>query len=118
MLKLLRGVFCMSEIHYGRGYTYSIQYYLIWCVKYRYDVLYGYVDMSIKQLLKQIADDNNVKIMEIKSDKDHIHLLIECNPQHYIPNMVKELKGISAIKNILNLKNSFGLDIFGIQVTL
>lgn len=69
--------------------------YLVLCVKYRHDVLYGYVDMNIKQLLKQIADDNNVKIMEIESDKDHIHLLIECNPQHYIPNMVKELKGIS-----------------------
>ncbi|HAQ1205075.1 TPA: IS200/IS605 family transposase, partial [Enterococcus faecium] len=24
----------MSEIHYGRGYVYSIQYHLVWCVKY------------------------------------------------------------------------------------
>lgn len=45
--------------------------------------------------MKQIADDN-VKIMEIESDKDHIHLLIEYNSQHYMSNIVKELKGISA----------------------
>ncbi|NTK43168.1 IS200/IS605 family transposase [Enterococcus faecium] len=61
----------MSEIHYGRGYVYSIQYHLVWCVKYRHDVLYGHVDIDVKQLLKQIADDNNVKIMEMESVKDH-----------------------------------------------
>ncbi|WP_275399771.1 transposase, partial [Enterococcus faecium] len=59
----------MAEIHYGRGYVYSIHYHLVWCVKYRQDILYGHVDIDVKQLLKQIVDDNNVKIMEMKSDK-------------------------------------------------
>ena len=86
----------MSEIHYGRGYVYSIQYHLVWCVKYRHDVLYGQVDIDVKQFLKQIPDDNNIKIIEIESDKDHIHLLIECTPQHYIPSIVKVFKGASA----------------------
>jgi putative transposase len=58
--------------------------------------LYGQVDIDVKQLLKQIADDNNVQIIEMESDKDHIHLLIECTPQHYIPNVVKAFKGVSA----------------------
>src|SRR5699024_621325 len=35
-------------------------------------------------------------ITEMESDRDHIHLLIECKPQHYIPNIVKALKGVSA----------------------
>ncbi|MGL9768984.1 IS200/IS605 family transposase [Enterococcus sp. DIV0806c] len=86
----------MSEIHYGRGYVYSIQYHLVWCVKYRHDVLYGQVDIDVKQFLKQIAADNNIKIIEIESDKEHIHLLIECTPQHYIPSIVKAFKGASA----------------------
>ena len=34
--------------------------------------------------------------MRFCTDKDHIHLLIECTPQHYIPNIVKILKGVSA----------------------
>ncbi|WP_203232840.1 transposase [Staphylococcus sp. MI 10-1553] len=51
----------MSEIHYGRGYVYSIQYHLVWCVKYRRDILYGHVDIEVKQLLKQIAMDNNTE---------------------------------------------------------
>lgn len=27
---------------------------------------------------------------------DHVHLLIDCTPQHYIPNILKALKGNSA----------------------
>ena len=31
----------------------------------------------------------------MESDKDHVHMLIECKPQHYIPNIVKAFKGVS-----------------------
>ncbi|WP_080113568.1 IS200/IS605 family transposase [Enterococcus faecalis] len=80
----------MSEIHYGRGYVYSIQYHLVWCVKYRHDILYGHVDIDLKKLLKQIADDNDVKIVEMESDKDHIHLLIECTPGKFFVSILCE----------------------------
>ena len=32
----------------------------------------------------------------METDKDYIHLLIECSPQHQIPNIIKALKGVSA----------------------
>lgn len=32
----------------------------------------------------------------MESDCDHVHLLIDCNPQHSIPNIIKALKGVSA----------------------
>ncbi len=86
----------MSEIHYGRGYVYTIQYHLVWCVKYRHDILIGQVDDDAKDLLNLIASDNDVNILEMESHNDHIHLLIDCKPQHYIPNVVKALKGVSA----------------------
>lgn len=101
----------------NRGYVYSVQYHLVWCVKYRHDILYGHVDTEVKQLLNQIADDNNVKIIEMESDKDHIHLLIACTPQHYIPSIVKAFKGVS-VKKHPELNNGFGVGIFGIQATL
>lgn len=46
--------------------------------------------------MHKIADDNNFNIIEINGDSDHIHLLINCLPQHYIPDMIKTLKGVSA----------------------
>ena len=86
----------MSEVYYGRGYAYTIQYHLAWCVKYRRSILYGEVDTDLKNILLQISQDNDFLITEMESDRDHIHLLIECKPQHYIPNIVKALKGVSA----------------------
>lgn len=32
----------------------------------------------------------------MKTDGDHIHMLIECSPQHFIPTIMKALKGNSA----------------------
>jgi len=32
----------------------------------------------------------------MEANLDHIHLLIDCSPQHYIPDMIKALKGVSA----------------------
>ncbi len=86
----------MADINYGRGYVYSIQYHLVWCVKYRHDILTGQVDDDVKKLLTKIAADNDINIIEMESDKDHIHLLIDCKPQHHIPSMVKAFKGLSA----------------------
>ena len=86
----------MSTIHKGRGYVYSIQYHIVWCVKYRHKVIKNEVENRLKELLYKIAEDNNFTIEEMETDLDHIHLLIECTPQHYIPDMMKALKGVSA----------------------
>ena len=84
------------EIIKGRGYVYSLQYHLVWCVKYRHKILIGSVENRLKEMLYQIALDNEFEILQMESDFDHIHLLISCKPQHYIPNIVKALKGNSA----------------------
>jgi putative transposase len=86
----------MSQVYYGRGYVYSIQYHLVWCVKYRHKVLFGDIEKRLKELLYKVAEDNNVTILTMETDEDHIHLLIECSPQNYIPDMMKALKGVTA----------------------
>lgn len=86
----------MSKVHHGRGYVYSIQYHIVWCVKYRRKVLIAVVENRLKEILSKIAEDNNFIIELMEGDLDHIHLLIECNPQHYTPDVIKALKGVSA----------------------
>ena len=86
----------MAEVYRGRGYVYSIQYHIVWCVKYRHQVLMGDIDTRLKEMLQQIATDNGFTISEMETDCDHIHLLIECTPQHSIPTMIKSLKGVAA----------------------
>ena len=85
-----------TKINYGRGYVYSIKYHLVWCTKYRHKILENEVEIYLKELLYEIAKSNGFEIQVMETDKDHIHLLLNCKPQHYIPSMVKALKGNSA----------------------
>lgn len=43
-----------------------------------------------------IAEREDFQILEMNKNKDHIHILINCSPHHYIPNVVQKLKGISS----------------------
>ena len=86
----------MSKVIHGRGYVYSLQYHLVWCVKYRRKVLVNGIEKSLKEILIQLCKDHEITIEEMETDKDHIHMLISLKPQHYIPTVVKTLKGQSA----------------------
>ena len=86
----------MSKMYYGRGYVYNIRYHIVWCVKYRRKILTKPIEIYLIELLNKIAFDNNFTIVTVNGDLDHIHLLIECTPQHYIPDIMKALKGVSA----------------------
>lgn len=84
------------EVTHGRGYVYSIQYHIVWCVKYRHKIITKKIEKRLIFILNKISDDNNFQILECNTNEDHIHLLINCSPQHYIPDMIKALKGVSA----------------------
>lgn len=53
----------MAEINYGRGYVYSIQYHIVWCVKYRHKLLIDEIDNSLKEMIHTIANDINIKVI-------------------------------------------------------
>ena len=80
----------------GRGYVYSLEYHIVWCVKYRQQILFGKLKDDLIKILFEIAEKNDFEILEVNSDKDHIHVLVSLSPQHYIPNVMKALKGVSA----------------------
>lgn len=86
----------MANVYTGRGYVYSIQYHIVWCVKYRHNVLTKDIEIRLHGILRKIASDNNFAILELNGEEDHVHLLVECTPQHYIPDIIKALKGVSA----------------------
>lgn len=86
----------MAMIHYGRGYVYSLQYHIVWCVKYRHKILQGEVETKLKEILQEIAKEQGIEILAMETNVDHVHLLIDCSPQHYIPDLIKALKGVSA----------------------
>ena len=70
--------------------VYSCKYHVVWCPKYRRKVL---VDGIVKELLYKIAAEIHAEIIEMEVMPDHVHLLIEVDPQYGINKAVRHLKG-------------------------
>lgn len=85
-----------SRLSYGRGYVYSIQYHIVWCTKYRRQVLACGVDDTLKSELLRLAEDYRFTIAAMEVMPDHVHLLLDCSPQFNIPDMLRIIKGVSA----------------------
>ena len=89
----------MKDLIKYRTCVTSINYHIIFCVKYRYKVLDGAIADFFKKIILDIAKDKDftIKTMEIK-ESDHIDLFISAHPKHSIGQIVKWIKGISGIK--------------------
>ena len=90
----------MSEekYHSASHYKYLIQYHIIWCPKFRFSVLKGNVEDTLKQTLQKICNDYNYHIKSLEVMPDHIHIFIDV-PQTVAPcDVARTLKSISAIE--------------------
>jgi putative transposase len=80
----------------NQNIVYNCQYHVVWCVKYRKKLLVGDIEARLKQVVSEVATDVQAEIIEMETDKDHIHLLISCDPQFGIHKVVKRMKGRSS----------------------
>ena len=85
----------MNKITYksNQNVVYSCQYHVVWCPKYRRKVLVNGVDIRLKELIKSIATEIQVDIIEMEIMPDHVHILLEVDPQFGIHKAVKNIKG-------------------------
>ena len=82
----------MSDYRYG-GHTVSrLTVHLVWVTKYRYKVLTGDIQKRCRELLIQVCDTEDVRILSGVVSKDHIHMHIEYPPSVSISNLVKRMK--------------------------
>ena len=76
------------------GHTVSwLTAHIVWVTKYRYHVLKGDVQVRCRDLIKQICDAEDVRILKGVVSKDHVHIHIEYPPSKSISDLVKRLKG-------------------------
>ena len=62
-----------TELTYGRGYVYSLQYHIVWCTKYRRQVLKNGADTDCKAFLQELAREYRFQITAMEVMPDHIH---------------------------------------------
>lgn len=84
----------MDTKYRSKGHCkFLLRYHLILVCKYRLKLMSASnISSDIKKLSEQIAKKHNVDIWYLESDKDHIHYMIEVEPNMNLANFVKTLK--------------------------
>ena len=82
-----------NEYRYGSHTVSRLTAHIIWVTKYRYKVLTGDIQIRCRNLIKQVCDSEDVKILKGAVSKDHVHMLIEYAPSLKISDFVKRVKG-------------------------
>ena len=77
---------------------YLVQYHLVWCPKFRFNVLKGNVEEALKRILAEICTKYEYEILELEVMPDHVHIFISTKPTAAPTDIVRTLKSISAIQ--------------------
>lgn len=75
---------------------YSCQYHVIFCPKYRRQVLVDDIERRLKQLVLEKQEQYQYEIIEMELMPDHIHLLIDVNPKVGIFSIISKIKGYTS----------------------
>jgi putative transposase len=88
----------MSKIAYkfNRNVYYSCTYHVVWCPKYRRKVLVEAVAEQLAQIIREVCQEHQAEVLSLEIMPDHVHLLLECDPQFGIHRLVRRIKGRSS----------------------
>ena len=86
----------MDEHIFKRHNKTLLLYHLVFPVKYRRKVINGLISESIKEICLEIGDRFEIDFVEIGTDEDHIHFLVQSVPTLSVDQMVRTIKSITA----------------------
>ncbi len=75
---------------------YSNKYHVVWTPKYRRAVLQNNIATRLEEILRDVAKQLQAEIVALEIMPDHVHLLVEVDPQFGIHRLVKRMKGVSS----------------------
>lgn len=86
----------MSEYIHKRHNVTVLLYHLVFPAKYRRAVIDAQVDEVLRDVCLQIEDRYQVKFLEIGTDEDHLHFLVQSVPTYTVSKLVTIIKSITA----------------------
>ena len=83
------------DINYksNNNIVYSCKYHVVWCPKYRRKILIGKIEARLKELIQETCLELQSELIELEIMPDHVHLLLEVDPQFGVHKMIKTIKG-------------------------
>jgi putative transposase len=86
----------MGKNRKGSHSIYDLKVHIVWVTKYRYHVLKGERQKRCRDILRQVCDAHDIRILKGVVSKDHIHMHLSYPAKLSISEIVKRLKGRSS----------------------
>ena len=102
-----------ESIYWHKNHNVTVLiYHLVFPAKYRKVVLSDKVDAVIKETCIEIEKRYDVKFLEIGTDKDHVHFLVQSVPKSSVSELVRMIKSIIA-KEVFRLAQEVKKQLWG-----
>ena len=86
----------MSEYIHKRHNVTVLLYHIVLPAKYRRVVFDEVVDAELKEVCLEISERHQVKFLEIGTDKNHVHFLVQSVPTYSMTRLVMLIKSLTA----------------------
>ena len=89
----------------------NCKYHIVFAPKFRRQIIYGRLKVSIGRILRELCERKHVEIIEANACPDHIHMLVKIPPKMTVADFMGYLKGKSSLMIFdqhANLKYKYG----------
>lgn len=69
---------------------------MVWCPKYRRKVLVEAVAERLATIIREVCQEHQADVLSLEIMPDHVHWLVEGDPQFGIHRLVRRIKGRSS----------------------
>lgn len=76
--------------------AFQCAYHVVWCPKYRRKVIGGRMEQRLKDIIVEVIEEKGAWLIEMETMPEHVHLLVEVDPQLGVHKLVKAIKGRSS----------------------
>lgn len=77
-------------------HVYLLQYHIVWCPKYRKNLLVNEIKEKLTEIINSISNQNNCTIKSLEVMPNHVHLLISLDYKISVQKFMKLIKGRSS----------------------
>ena len=82
----------------GKHSVFYHRYHVVWITKYRFKVLTGAVRLRVRDIIRQVCEENGVEIVKGVLSADHVHMFVSIPPNLSVSDFIRKAKGRSSHK--------------------
>jgi len=87
-----------SQYRHTSHTTYDNKYHVVWITKYRKKILVDDIGLRLREIIRQICNEDKIEILKGVIAPDHVHLLLVIPPYIAVSRILQHLKGESSRK--------------------